>query len=75
MYTVNIFLNPILVQFFKYKDVTIDQDKYALSEMIQFIYRSSIRNNKDIWVYIPSRRMRNLLNNYIGLQICYDKAY
>lgn len=74
-YMINVFLNPILVQFFKGKGVTIDQDKYALSEMIQFIYRSSIRNNKDIWVYIPSRRMRNLLNNYVGLQICYDKAY
>ena len=74
-YTVNIFLNPILVQFFKDKGVEIDQDKYALSEMIQFIYRSAIRNNKDIYVYIPSKRMRNLLYEYTGPKICYDRGF
>ena len=74
-YTVNIFLNPILVQFFRDKGVEIDQDKYALSEMIQFIYRSAIRNNKDIYVYIPSKRMRNLLYEYTGPKICYDRGF
>ena len=43
---------------------TID-DQYALSEMLQFIWRSAIRDGKDIWIYIPSVRMRNLLVGWI----------
>ena len=75
IYMINVFLHPILIKFFRDKGVEIDQDKYALAEMIQFIYRSSIRNNKDIYVYIPSFRMRNLLNKYIGPRICYDRGF
>ena len=74
-YMINVFLNPIILQFFKARDVTINQDKYALSEMIQFIYRSAIRNDVDIYVYIPSKRMRNLLEEYIGKQIRYDMPF
>ena len=65
MYTVNRFLNPYIKKFFAGKNVTIDEDKWALSEMIQFIYRSAIRDNKPIYCYIPSSRMRNLLKEYI----------
>ena len=43
--------------------------------MIQFIYRSAIRNDVDIYVYIPSKRMRNLLEEYIGKQIRYDMPF
>ena len=71
MYMVDIRIN----QFFSIHDVKLtkyDEDMYALSEMIQFICRSAVRKHEDIWVYIPSRRMRNLLNNYIGLQISID---
>lgn len=74
-YMINVFLNPIILQFFKDRDVTINQDKYALSEMIQFIYRSAIRNDVDIYVYIPSKRIRNLLEEYIGKQIRYDMPF
>lgn len=65
MYTVNRFLNPYVKKFFAGKNVTIDEDMWALSEMIQFIYRSAIRDNKQIYVYVPSSRMRNLLKDYI----------
>ena len=40
-------------------------DEYALSEMIQWIWRSAIRDGKEIWVYIPSRRMRELLKKWL----------
>lgn len=40
--------------------------KYALSEMIQWIFRSRIRNNESINIYIPSSRMRNLLQNFFA---------
>ena len=64
-YLVNRFLDPNLVKFFAVRDITIDNDQFALSEMIQFIWRSAIRDNQPIIVYIPSERMRNLLIDWM----------
>lgn len=44
----------------------ISENNYALSEMLQFIWRSAIRDGKEIWIYIPSIRMRNLLKQWIN---------
>lgn len=65
-YLVNRFLDPNLVKFFAVRGITIDNDQFALSEMIQFIWRSAIRDNKPITVYIPSERMRSLLINWMN---------
>lgn len=45
----------------------INQDMYALSTLVQFVWRSSIRNNDNskIVVYIPSERMRTLFINWL----------
>ena len=65
VYPINIFVNPIVKQFFTNNGVEIDEDGYALSELVQFVYRSRIRQNQHIYCYIPSLRMRSLLYNYI----------
>lgn len=65
MYMVNRYLNPYLKKFFEGYNIIVDEDGYALSEMIQFIWRSAIRNNEPIYCYIPSKRMRDLLQDYI----------
>lgn len=64
-YCLNVFLNPIVKQFFINKGVQIDEEGYALSEMIQWIWRSAIRNNEKVYIYIPSKRMRELLIRYL----------
>ena len=64
-YLVNIFLNPMVKGFFYDHGVDVDEDGYALSEMLQWIWRSAIREGKEIWIYIPSSRMRYLLENWI----------
>jgi hypothetical protein len=64
-YTVNRFVNPIIYGFFHEKNITVNQELFALSEMIQWIWRSAIRDNKEINLYIPSKRMRNLLNEWL----------
>ena len=38
----------------------------ALSEMLQWVWRSAIRDDKPINLYIPSRRMRELLIDWIN---------
>lgn len=64
-YAVNIYVHPAIIQFFGKKHIQVNQDSYALSEMIQWIWRSRIRNNEDINIYIPSKRMRELLQNWL----------
>lgn len=64
-YPINIFLDPCLKRFFSAHDIHIDEDQYAMSEMLQCLWRSAIRDGKEIWVYIPSARMRGLLEQWI----------
>ena len=65
VYTVNRFYNTVLYNYFIEKGIKVDQDKFALSEMIQWIWRSRIRNGQPIKIYIPSKRMRQLLIDWI----------
>lgn len=46
-------------------DAVPSDDLYALSEMIQWIWRSRIRNDQPIDVYILPTRMENLLKRWI----------
>ncbi|NFO98782.1 hypothetical protein FDC62_11370 [Clostridium botulinum] len=68
-YCSNRYINPMIVGFFKDNNIDIDEDMYALSEMLQWIFRGAIRNNKEINIYIPSSRMRNLLIRWLNNKI------
>lgn len=65
MYIVNLFMNVNEKKFYQKHGIEVDEDAYALSIMVQWIWRSAIRDGDDIGLYIPSRRMRNLLINWI----------
>ena len=65
-YLANRYMKPTLKHFFERQGLLVDEDSYALGELIQFIYRSAIRDGKPITVYIPSKRMRTLLENWIN---------
>ena len=65
-YLCNRYYNPVIKQFFIDKKVTINEDIWALSELIQWMFRSAIRENKPINIYIPSERMRRLLEDWLG---------
>lgn len=67
VYIGNRYFNPVLRNFLIKKGITFEddfEDKFALSELIQFIYRSRIRKEKDIKVCIPAERMRWLLHEW-----------
>ena len=64
-YMINYFLNPILLNYFHSVGVRVEQDKLALSELIQWMFRSAIRDHNPITIYIPSKRMRQLLINWL----------
>lgn len=65
-YIANRYMKPTLKHFFEVENINVDEDTYALSELIQFIYRSAIRDGKPITVYIPSKRMRELFIDWIN---------
>ena len=71
-YCVNVYLHPGITQFFNQRGIAIDEDLYGLSEMIQWIWRSRIRKGENINIYIPSMRMRNLLNAWMGMNLDYQ---
>ncbi|EPZ47683.1 hypothetical protein [Alicyclobacillus acidoterrestris] len=66
VYAVNRYVNPIVYGFFHDKGITVDQDEYFLAEMIQWLFRSAIRDGKPINLYIPSKRARTLLVNWLS---------
>ena len=66
VYPINRYLNPFYKNFFLMKGVSVEEEKYALSEMIQWIFRSAIRNGEPIQIYIPSQRMRQLLIDWLN---------
>lgn len=65
-YCINRFPNPFFEHFFYKRNITINEDKFALAEMIQWIWRSAIRNFEPIILYIPSERMRMLFIKWLN---------
>ena len=65
-YLINRYNSPAIINFFKDRGAEVDEDAFALSELLQFIWRSCIRDGKPINVYIPSKRMRNLLKAWLN---------
>ena len=64
-YCINRYPNPFFEHFFSRRNIKIDRDKYAVSEMLQWIWRSAIRNGENIIIYIPSERMRTLFKKWL----------
>lgn len=74
-YFVNIYPNGDILSFLASKGVRVDREHYALSTLIQTIFRTRIRNfdkpdeERTINLYIPSSRMRNLLIKWLNNEI------
>jgi len=76
-YPINVYINPFYDAFFATKNIKIDNDGFAISTLVQWMWRSRIRNNEPIEIYLPSSRMRKLLRNFLGLpnteELLYDR--
>ncbi|WP_151765814.1 hypothetical protein [Acinetobacter colistiniresistens] len=67
-YLMNLYPNPMVVKASAMKGYPVNDEVFALSEMVQWIWRSAIRENRHINIYIPSARMRHLLKNWLDDQ-------
>lgn len=65
-YLINFFMQPDVKQFVDHYNIEFDEDLFSLSTLLQWIWRSQIRDGKPIEIYIPSERMRVLLKMWMG---------
>lgn len=68
-YLINRFMNKDKMSFFQNSGISVDEDLYAISELVQWLWRSRIRNGEPIKAYIPSERMRTLLKSWANYEI------
>lgn len=66
-YFVNRYMNPNINKYFGQFGVSVPDNAYGLSEMVQFIWRSAIRNGEMIHMFIPSKRMYNILMDWLSV--------
>lgn len=64
-YCVNNFPRPFERRYYQEHGSEWDSDMYALSTLIQWMFRSAIRRGEEIWLYLPSERMRHLLKGWL----------
>lgn len=70
-YCYNFFANPYIKRYFENKNahdgtkIEVNQDYLALSCLIQWVWRSRIRDSQPIILYIPSTRMRCLFVDWL----------
>ncbi|MFE4199340.1 hypothetical protein [Aneurinibacillus aneurinilyticus] len=55
--------------FFEDHGINVDQDLFAVSELLQWVWRSRIRKGGPIKLYLPSIRMRSLLKAWAMYEI------
>lgn len=72
-YLINRYFHPSLHELYQQLKIPFDDDMWALSEMLQWIWRSRIRDYQSIEIFIPSLRMRNLLVNWMRNTYEYPK--
>lgn len=66
-FCLNVFMHPWMRNYLlKLGAREVNQDMYALSVLVQWIFRSAIRNDEEVWIYLPSKRMRFLLERWLA---------
>lgn len=68
-YVYNRYMNPESRAFFQENGVTVNEDALAVSDLLQWIWRSRIRNGQPVNLYLPSSRMRALLKAWSRYEI------
>lgn len=66
VYLLNVFPNPLFKNYLENDNFQFNEDDYALSALLQWIWRSAIRNGKKVTIYVPAPRMRQLLTDWLN---------
>lgn len=66
LYFANRYLNPNVINFYNSRNVRVAEDVWALGELLQWVWRGCIRKGEPMNLYIPSKRMRTLLTDWLN---------
>ena len=68
---VNPFVNPLIKQHFQNFGIEIDEEVFALSNIVQLIYRMRCRRGEGhkVSLFIPSKRIRDILSKFLDGKI------
>jgi hypothetical protein len=65
-YLMNVYYHPDVKAYFEALGGNVSQDLYALSALLQWVWRSRIRRSQPIKLFIPSERMRDLFTRWLA---------
>jgi hypothetical protein len=68
-YVFNRYMHQNVKAFFQDQGVSVEDDLLAVSDLLQWVYRSRIRNGEPIELYLPSSRMRGLLEAWANYEL------
>ena len=68
-YLLNRYMNRTKLTFFQENGEKVEEELYAVSELVQWIFRSRIRKGEPIHAYIPAQRMRDVLEKWANYEI------
>jgi hypothetical protein len=66
IYCINKHPHQSVATYFSHKGVPMNKDRYALSEMLQWLFRGCVRNRQPMKVAILSDRMQRLFESWLG---------
>ncbi len=64
-FLVNVYRSPLVKNYLITKKMVVDEAGISLSALLQWIFRGAIREGKPIHLFIPSPRMRFLLESWL----------
>ena len=65
IYLYDQYMNPYVARWLEDNSRAFD-DAYALTELIQWVWRSRVRKGQPITLYLPSPRMRQLMEEWLS---------
>lgn len=65
-YCFNMYTPTIIQHFFSNCGHPVDNDMFAMACFVQWIFRSRIRDGEEIYIYLPSPRMRKLFDKWMS---------
>ena len=64
-YLRNIFMQPYLARYYREHGCDVNEERFALAEFVQWVWRSAIRDGGQIMLYLPPQRMRHIFTQWM----------
>ena len=62
------YMNPYISRWLGLEKDRKANDRYAVTELVQWLYRTAVRKGEPVTLYMPSIRMRRLLSSWLNAE-------